>query len=393
MKSRRILIIILVLLFILFAGAGIFLLTSKNNPLHILKVEKYAETLEWCDIESKDDTLSINCNALLIDIGINENKENCFDTQILTNNNGIKEFTICGDNQNLSYTNEILEYKKLKPITIQLLYKKTNIFNEYAFTQANIFALNQGTFQSKVNEDIENLTKLDTASTSIKNSVDFCPLPETLPSYVTETNKSSYTSFYETNKNNNSYYDNGYIYNIDDTQIIALMSCNILKLIDKNDSCEFLNIGLSPDIQVELAKTAKLPQFGKLSDDNDMYAMKILSLLYSRTDDVSAESPSSLILFVLNKLNNELDISEDLYCYTHSILSRSKDSEIQNYAQKMKDSLEQYSEVVSSPFCTKMLNQNTFDNNGLYLRIIQSQSNDDLKILGKCLNLYNEINE
>ena len=44
MKSRRILIIILVLLFILFAGAGIFLLTSKNIPLHILKVEKYAET-------------------------------------------------------------------------------------------------------------------------------------------------------------------------------------------------------------------------------------------------------------------------------------------------------------------------------------------------------------
>jgi hypothetical protein len=141
---------LLVLLFILFAGTGVFLLTSKNNSLATLKVEKYSETIEWCDTELKDDTLSINCNALLVDIRINENKENCFDTQILTNNNGIKEFTICGDNQNLSYTNEILEYKKLKPITIQLLYKKTDIFNEYAFTKQIFLHLIKELFSLKL---------------------------------------------------------------------------------------------------------------------------------------------------------------------------------------------------------------------------------------------------
>lgn len=394
MKLKRVLVIILTLLFFLLAGGGIYLLISKQNLLNCaIEINTYPEILNWCDTHQEDKNLSITCNALLINIRTNEGNENCFDTQILSNKDGVKEFTFCGNSQNLSYSNEILEYKTLKPITVQLQYEKTNTSNKYTLTRTDLSAQNQEKMQSIINEDITDLTTLDLTTTSIKNSVDFCPAPETLPNYISEANRSNYTTFYEKNKTSGNYYSDGYIYNIDDMTVNSLISCNILRMINKDDSCEISNIKLSTDTKTKLTQTVNPPLFGKSLDDNDIYAIKIASLLYSKTSEVKSEDPSSLISYLLDKLNNELDTNEDLYCYTLSLFSKFKNPEIQNYAQQMKELLKQYPESISSPFCTEALDVNTIDTDGLYLRISQSQINDNFKILSKCLNLYNEINE
>ncbi len=233
-KKKKYILLLLITLVLAAVTASIYIfVNSKINGSTIYTVDKYSDVTNRCDTNLKDGKLSVDCKALLINIDSNS----CFEVQLITKDKELKDLTVCEKNDTLSYTNDVLGYKKLMPVDMVFTYTKEGILRDYSFNNVSFTKVEDTYVQSIVNEDIANLVTLDPKSTAIENSVDFCPRPETLPSYITEVNRTAYTEYFNKNIMAKEKYFDGYMYNWDDSTIRILFACDSAKNMGYTDVC------------------------------------------------------------------------------------------------------------------------------------------------------------
>ena len=72
------------------------------------------QTIPQPDVFGKLVKLSVN----LPEIKNDEDSNSCFDLMMITKDRELKDLTVCEDNSSITYTNEVLGYKKLMPLDI-----------------------------------------------------------------------------------------------------------------------------------------------------------------------------------------------------------------------------------------------------------------------------------
>lgn len=385
MKKRAILLLSLILVFIvLLAGAFYFFYRGKPFPFGQVRLDKYSETFNWCGGAASDQNLNVECSALLVDIRMDDENRSCFDVQILAEDS-TNDYTFCEQYDSISYTNEILQYKKLMPIQLSLSYSKNSLFNNYTFNKVDIYPMTDEVFQSFVNNDIAELVGIDMSSTTIKNSVDFCPRPEMLPEYITEENTTAYKEFYETNKMEYSEYEDGYNYSLDNIDLRLLFGCDSKYITGyTTSSCLPATYNLSSEGYTALGKKPNTPTFGTELNENDRYFIKIATLLYDGVDYIKFEDSSAPLDLALDAMNSGLNVNEYTYCAVYKTLSAQKDMRAKEYSDKILQNISNNITILTSPFCAEMISDSLANKKGLYLRITNSFTPNDFSILKKC---------
>ena len=241
---KKTLIAILATLCLVLLSTGLYFFI-KQDPLKLKlpKLDRYTDITEWCEYTMNDGILDVKCRALLLEIKNNENSDSCFELIVITGSKELKDLTICEDNNSVTYTNDVLGYKKLMPLDISFSYTKKGILNSYTFSSVSFVPMDEEYIHSIVNEDIANLVQTDVESvTTIKNSVNFCPLPETLSSYITENNIQTYNDFYRSSILDQSFYSDGSLYNNPINEVKMIFGCESQIVSGYKASCISKNI-------------------------------------------------------------------------------------------------------------------------------------------------------
>jgi len=157
-KKNTYLVMLLVLLFIACLGTGIyFLLQPKNSETISYNVNRYEDLTNWCDTNTVDDKLNLDCKALLLEIRIIDTNNSCTDIQVITKENELKNISICEKNEEITFSNDVLGYKRLMPIDLALTYTKDNTTNKYSLETTTVSKLDDAYIQSIVIKDISSL--------------------------------------------------------------------------------------------------------------------------------------------------------------------------------------------------------------------------------------------
>jgi len=305
--------------------------------------------------------------------------------QVITKARELKDLTVCEKNDNLSYTNDILGYKKLMPVDIIFTYSGEGIFGDYSFNNVSFIKIDEPYGESVVNEDITDLVTIDSSTTSIKNSVDFCPRPENLPSYITDENKNKYTEYYnqnlmsKTDYNDSSFYDWQNEKNIkllygSDSQITAGYSVSHSPLV----------IDLSDILIQALLQNPMLPQFGNPIDEVDSIYLKQISAIYDNSSMISSEYKTDYLFHIVDALNTN-SRSEEVFCGTYKLLklaSITKPVPINPYLDKIYDSISNNISKLQSTTCANILMHEDIDYIGKYMKFTTSKN-----IMDRCINL------
>ncbi len=395
--SKNLLLGILSVLFVCTTGLAIYMLATSTK--HNKVIDKYSELLNWCNSQEQEQDLIINCQGLLLNIATSEEEENCFNTQIITNEKILKTISFCGLGENLQYSNEILSYKKLLPIDISLTYIGTDTPDSYILDKVSITTSSEDYFQNIVNEDIAELTTLNTSSTTIQNSVDFCPKPEVLPSYITEENKIKYTEYYSNNiLTGEKYYElyteeykTTFIENWTNPTINILFGCESSSRLGYEAVCRKA-LG-SEYINLELSTLPSLVQdWSSLTiSDSDLISLKNLSLVLDgalyQGDHSNYFLPkivNELFQFLADAQNNQI-----VYCNEYKIFELlAQNNQVASDQLNTMTTLVDQNLPNASSFCTQILDDNFYDKKGLYLKAFFSTKNSTFTIYEKCNNLY-----
>jgi len=411
-KRRKITILILSLFFVLLLGAGLyFLLRPKTNTTATYNVDKYADITTWCDASTETKTLSVDCKGLLLNIRNTEDGTSCFDIQVITKDKELKDISVCEESDSLSYTNDILQYKKLMPVDMVFSYTKNGVLNSYVFSNISLSKVDDTYIQNIVNEDITNLTSLtidneilqfklkdtdteipgvDSSTYTVQNSIDFCPNPSLLVDYVTDENKSIYSSFYASN-----------VSEIEDLSVVESWNGDLV--IRKLFACEGANL---MNYQIcQTLNTKSLPSESKeissvdiawgydLSTDELMY-LKIASLIYDNLQ--MKTSPDITTIASINGLadyiNSVRPINENVVCASYHLynLLSEVNSTYKSNAQLIYNEIAASAGKIESGMCGEILsNQENIDTSGLYLRLYFAEIQDSsiLRIYNRCNNL------
>ncbi|HAM96694.1 MAG: hypothetical protein UR96_C0002G0002 [candidate division WS6 bacterium GW2011_GWC1_36_11] len=390
MSKKKKYFILLTGILVLAATAGISLFISlKVNSSTSYTVDKYSNVTNWCDTNLKDGKLSANCKALLINIDENS----CFEVQVITKGKELKDLTVCEKNDTLTYTNDVLGYKKLMPVDVIFTYTKGRALGNYLFNNVSFDKVDDTYIQNIVNEDIENLVTIDVGSaTTIKNSVDFCPKPDTLPNYITNENTKSYTTFYYGNLMDETMYRYGSMYRFEDKTLYLLLGRDS-QLISKN-YIYFPNptIETSKDINKEIKTLPIILNLSKEMDETDMVLLKEISLLYDNIDEITLQNRSDLLFSILKTINIDSPISAEVYCSMGKLLSliNDKSETYTNYINKIKENITKNIQTIDTALCEDFTDKEKIDYRGLYIRIYINSGlvNQNFSIINKCLNLY-----
>jgi len=389
-KKKRYLILLLTTLVLSATTAGIYLfINSDTNTSSSYTVDKYSAVTNWCETSTQDHTLKVGCKALLINIGSNS----CFEMQVITQDNKLKDLAVCENGDQLTYSNDVLGYKKLMPIDIIFTYNKDGILGEYTFSNVSFNKVDDKYIQSIVNEDIANLIKIAPSTTTIKNSVDFCPRPETLPNYIEEENRKSYTLFYSENVMDQAMYRYGSMYSFEDTGLRILLGRDS-QMISKN-SAYFANpsIEVSEDIQNEAKISPIILDWSKRTDKKDEDLLKEISLLYDNIDEITLESKSDLLFSLFKAVNTDTQISAEVYCSMGkllTLLNYSSGGIYTNYINNIKEDVAKNVQTIGTALCQDFIDKEKLDYTGIYIQLYMNISavNQNSNILNNCLNLY-----
>lgn len=386
-------IIILSIFFILLLGTGIyFVFVQKKNNTSISNVDKYSDITTWCDASTFEEILEINCAGLLLDIVSVDTENSCFEAVVITNGNELKNISICEKSGNLSYTNDVLNFKKLMPINMIFTYNKQGLSRNYTFSRVSITHLDNTYVQNTVNEDIANLVTIDPSSTTIENSVDFCPKPEILPEYITEENRSKYTQFYNTNKMDIADYENATLYKIEDSAIRTLLTCESKVIRSDISNCVDSTIPHAGEFIQAIELLPKTPVWENVISESDQILIKEISLLYDATDLVQFENYSPKIL---STVISNMDLTqEEIFCGTYKISEKIvNNTQVIDYKTYVKEVLESNAQKIRSFICQSIIKDSeVIDNEGLYISIkLKNLEEDNFQIINRCFNLYATI--
>lgn len=385
----------MIILFLGLLGSGIYFLFKDSHFNREYILNKYSDIKDWCITNDENQRLTFNCQGLLIRLEQDIDKNSCFDVEIMTINNELKQLLICEQGNSLEYTNEILKYKMLLPVNIEFLYTKNNKPNEYTFTQVQISTLSNESIQNIVNKDINELISTDISATTIQNSIDFCPKPETLPVYITEENKIKYTEFYNTNKMSQEDYDDGIIYSFDDLIMRALFTCDSKNIAGYTDKCPDFNLEYSSDLREILSTIPLTPLWNTSMDEFDQSRLKGISLLYDSTNSITLLDKATFALKTISSVNINSN-TEETFCGVYKLVSRleTDDITVKSYLEDIEDTLILNAEKIESSICKSIIRDSVaIDHTGLYLSILsRNNSYDNIFIMNRCYNLYSYMN-
>jgi len=385
-QKKKYFTLLLVLLALAAVTSGIYLFVSpkiNNSPSY--SVNKYSDTVNWCNTNLNEGILTVECKALLINIGT----DNCFDVQIITKDKELKDLNVCESGDTLTYENEVLNYKILMPVDIVFTYSRANVLDSYTFMNVSFTKLDNSYVQEAVNEGITNLVSLSLESTTIENSGDFCPKPDTLPDYVTDTNRQAYTEFFNKNIMGKEKYIIKYMYNWDDSIIRLLFACDSSENMGYTEICDKRKVQGLEKLANDIPALTAIPNWDKTTmDEKDEAILKEISLIYDsmflrkqQNDIVNLARLGDLT----NIINSNQDMNENVFCNLKSlytILSKEKPffARDENFiVEKVNDN---YKKIHSSA-CFAILNPDHMDPNGLV--ILHAQNNND--ITEGCINL------
>ena len=378
--------IALPLIAVLLIGTGVggyFLFRNFQLPKY--SVDRYPELLEYCDIEEGGDSLMVSCKALMLDIKPNASDGTpSLTSLIITKGEELKEYTITEEEGKFVFTNDILQFKKLKPIVINLQYVKKNPIT-YSIQSITFENIPETYIQEIVNRDIEEIIGMDKNSTTILNSFDFCPRPETLPDYVIK--KDEYAKYWEENILSEEEYKNGYNYSLDDTTIRLLFACDSARNVGYTDVCNTNTIPNQSSISINNVIPFITIDFEKKQSETDTLSLlKEISFLYDYEYLIEKYVQLSK-QNVLENLNNAItrsNISESVFCNMYKIYS-----EIENESSKtyIKETLLSNITKTRTGECEKLLIENNLEKEGVYLKFFLENSDPLFKIMNRCINL------
>ncbi|MBU1120189.1 hypothetical protein KKA50_03280 [Patescibacteria group bacterium] len=402
-KKNTYLILLLSFFFVLLLGTGVyFLIQAKTDSSPKYNVDKYEDVTNWCDTSTNDNQLNIDCKALLLEIRIIDENHSCADLQVITKENELKNISICENNEVISYSNDVLAYKKLMPVDMVFTYDKGNDTNDYVLSSVSTIKLEESYIQDIVNKDIANLVTLDPKTTTIQNSVDFCPAPEILPTYISQENKNKYTDFYNNNILTEKEYTDLYteefstafLENWTNPTIKILFGCESssrlgYKTICKNvigDEYENTELTALPSVVSDWNST--------LNTDKDLINLKNISLVsdgmqYKQTH-ANYYLPS--IIDYLFKFISDSGSNQIVYCSDYKIYEG-----LSQYNNKAKIQLEQIRTLTAtnistaSYMCLDTLDKKIYSKEGIYLKTLNTEDTPVLHIYNECNNLYQFI--
>ncbi len=371
----------LILLFFALLGSGMYFLFRKNNSQTEYILDKYQDIKDWCTVENKNEILEISCQGLLLDIRNIENGISCFDVQIITKDKELKDISICEKSGVLTYTNDILQYKKLMPTNMFFSYNKGKLLSPYSFASLNLTKLDDTYVQDIVNEDIADLVTLNLANTSIQNSVDFCPRPDTLPEFVIEDNVVAYSNFYNLNKIEVQEYQNSTNYSSDNTGIHILFGCDSQKIAGYETSCDIFFEDIPENI---LKISPNTPSANAPLTDTELYLLKRISLIYDAKDTDSTLLEESPITSIIKYTAINTSISPELYCSIYKLLSRDSALLRTDYLLQMHSAIKE--DINLAPFCENIFDT-IADKSGLYIKERYQKYDDNFTVQKRCLHL------
>lgn len=393
-SQKSFLIIALCLLFGAIVGGGVYIYSKDPFGFKIPKLDKYGEILEWCDSDTKIGVLDVSCKALLVEIYPGEGSSTCFNTQIITSNKKLEDLEICETNDDFTYTNEILGYTKLMPINVDFNYSGSKIFNSYVLSGVSFKPMNQEVLNSMVNDDIAELITMDTNTTTIKNSIDFCPIPSTLPGYISEANKANFSDFYTKEKSQEEA-TNKSIYDTNTGVLNLFLTCY------PGENC---NYSILSSISQIANSASPSPVWGKELSNYDYDALAQLTYLYAGEDIVlptyslfASEATELHIVTrkeafvkIINLLSYDQTSSEEVYCTVYQAVnasSKANSNELTLLKNTMQRNINDGLSQSTFPLCYDVLDTNDYSKNGIYIMYLMSIKEDSLKILNRCLNL------
>lgn len=386
-NNRTVLLIILfvVALGIVFGGTYFLLQRFVKNEIFL---DKHSNVVSLCDNEAG--TSIYKCNLLLADLIPNVEGKACFDVQII-NSDTLTPIRFCEEEQYLTLSNEIVQYKRFKPLTVTFTYvynKLTNILFE---------PISDTYVQDLVNMDIYGITQMtDEVDTAIQNSFDFCPNPKTLPEYIQ--NSEQYTSIYnervlsESEYKSSKNYDERILNEKEDknSSISTFLACKSSKLRGLNNLCGngdknqkaliakalkgiFINDGeINWDNDSKYEKSDDYFIVGSLCDRILLREGSASKDLIQSADDIKSyfsgrEEVEDLTICSLLELSNLLG-DESLIEYFNSIIIKNLDKSI-------------------PPLCFSY-ETNKFDKTGIYIKTLFSEQ-ENKTVFNRCINLSN----
>lgn len=403
--SKNILLISLGILFLALASTGVYFLLENNNREKTKTADKYGDLLNWCDTQTSGDQLVAHCKALLLNIETLEDEGSCFTSQVITNNSELKDLAICEGSAVLTYENEILEYKKLKPIDIQIQYTWNSKVGEYSLSSAYVAPLSDEYINNLINEDVNSLisatfdtelsettsesgtTKLTTTNTTtyvVKNSMDFCPTAEGLGQYVADT--SAYSDFYNSNIHPTNQYSNLYY---DDTFLEIIPNLFACKS-SKNLGYSICNENIDSSVPTVLLNGTNVA-WGNEMKLMDVVYLKKISILYDFLHK-GGDTPTDNLETITSHINYTETVNETTICAMYTLYEAISNQEGKNILTTL---VFNNLDKVTSPSCLNILPTDMIDNQGRYIKGYLNNKNNDnvLRIYNDCTNLSSLVNE
>ena len=401
--SKNILLLVLSLLFVALISAAIYLLITAEQK--ITKLDKYTDLQNLCDTSTQDENYIINCPGLLLNISTSEDKVSCFEVQIITKNNTLETTSICEPNDEFQYSNDIINFKKLLPIEIIFSYKPIDEDNSYQLENIQLNTQSENYIQNIVNQDLQALVQKEPSSTSIQNSVDFCPSQTNLPGYITDKNKQAYTEYYNNNILSQDEYNQLYtqefqtqfIENWNDPTIRIFFGCDSSSRLGYSNIC-------NKDLPAMYQKLSliNIPSFVPdwkvwTNTNDDLINLKNISLIYDGIlySEEHFYYSSTHIINELFQIQNDKPGNQNGLCYESKLYQL-----FEKYSIEAKQGVSAINTLLDlnlasiSPLCAENLDNTIYDKNGIYLKSFYSTINETtFTIYQKCNNLYLLFNE
>lgn len=392
-KKKKYIILLLITLVLATVTTSIYLFVNPNtNNSTSYTVDKYTDVNNWCDTSIEDSKLTVDCKALLINIDVN----GCFEVQVITKDKGLKDLTVCEKNDTLSYTNEVLGYKKLMPVDMVFAYSREEKVNNYTFSNVSFDQVDDTYIQNIVNEDIANLVTIDPSTTTIENSVDFCPKPETLPKYVSVENQLKYTEY----KNNNGMKKDKYLLpllsqDVDNTTInnrFLICDSSTISSLEACNSKLSANFNVLPKEISSLQFNSSTIAWGNDLDGANIAQLNRASIIYDgllQNNSITYETIYTFNSYIEN-FSSIGNPNEKNICLAYKILNVISDLKpsVKKDMSYIEDIINMNITNITSSICYDIMSMDLVDKNGLYLRIyFNNKDINTFEMFERCNNL------
>jgi hypothetical protein len=397
--------------------AGIyFFLKPKNSPTTAYRVDRYQDLVDWCDTSIEENNLNVSCNALLLEIRTVDANNSCAEVQIITKNKEFKSVSICGDGSAITYSNDVLDYKKLMPIDINLSYKRADTLSNFELQNISSSKIDEEYIPNIVNEDISKLinTSIERTLTettvedgtkylganqetyTITNSVDYCPTPKLLPNYISQ--RQQYTQFYEENILSEADYNN-----ISEDRLFGeifekLFACDSANQLGYN-TCDLSEISSIPSIPQSLVTldTTEVV-WNKKMDLMDRVHLKQISAIYNNMYANKKTETQYIVDLntLISNINTKKELNEITFCSAYKLFDSlsTENNQFEGKKSFIKSTVIANMDKVTSRLCLDIFTESEIDLQGAYLKVYFSNMNNKsiFRIYNQCNNLSSIIN-